>query len=203
MHDGIGLAEALLGLDGFRVLAVSETPAEVVIDVETTADFMGCSSCGIRAEAHERVRAHGGRDQGPGLLRTAGSPGVEQAPMALHRGDCEAKTWTERSEQVSSRALLTARAGAEACHQVGENARPVSELAEELGVCWWTVMAAVIEHGTPLVEDTGRVGVVDQLGIDETSWLKATPTHPTLYATGLVDLRRSHPHRPDRGQPRR
>jgi hypothetical protein len=56
----------------------------------------------------------------------------------------------------------------------------VSELAEELGVCWWTVMAAVIEHGTPLVEDAGRVGAVDQLGIDDTSWLKATLTHPTL-----------------------
>jgi transposase len=64
----------------------------------------------------------------------------------------------------------------------------VSELAEELGVCWWTVMSAVIEHGTPLVEDPDRVGAVAQLGIDETSWLKATPSHPTLYATGLVDL---------------
>ena len=89
---------------------------------------------------------------------------------------------------MSRRALLTTRAGAEACRQVGENARPVSELAEELGVCWWTVMAAVIEHGTPLVEDAGRVGAVERLGVDETSWLKATPTHPTLYATGLVDL---------------
>jgi hypothetical protein len=35
---------------------------------------------------------------------------------------------------------------------VGENARPVAKLAEELGMCWWTTMGAVIEHGTPLVE---------------------------------------------------
>ena len=34
MSDGTGLAEALLGLDGFRVLAVSETPAELVIEIE-------------------------------------------------------------------------------------------------------------------------------------------------------------------------
>ena len=36
MSDGIGLAEALLGLDGFRVLEVRETTGELVITVETT-----------------------------------------------------------------------------------------------------------------------------------------------------------------------
>jgi transposase len=102
--------------------------------------------------------------------------------------DCDAKTWTETSPQFSTRALLTLRAGVEACRQVGENARPVAELAEELGVCWWTVMAAVIEHGTPLVNDSGRVGPVTKLGVDETSWLRANRHHATRYATGLVDL---------------
>ena len=76
----------------------------------------------------------------------------------------------------------------ETCRQVGENARPVAELADELGVCWWTVMAAVIEHGTPLVDDRDRVGPVTKLGVDETSWLRANRHHATRYATGLVDL---------------
>jgi hypothetical protein len=31
--------------------------------------------------------------------------------------------------------------------QVGEEAQPVSGVAAELGVCWWTVVNAVIEHG--------------------------------------------------------
>ena len=35
---------------------------------------------------------------------------------------------------------------------------PVSRVADEFGVCWWTVMNAVIEHGTPLVDDPDRVG---------------------------------------------
>ncbi len=42
------------------------------------------------------------------------------------------------------------------------------------GVCWWTVMDAVVLHGTPLVEDPGRVKRVRSLGIDETSFLSAT-----------------------------
>jgi transposase len=101
---------------------------------------------------------------------------------------CPTRTWTETSEHVSARAVLTRRAGVEACRQVGQHARPVAELAEELGVCWWTIMTAVEEHGRPLIEDPNRVGPVGSLGVDETSFLRATRTHPTIYATGLVDL---------------
>lgn len=36
MSDASGVAEAMLGLDGFRVLAVDETAAEVVIQIETS-----------------------------------------------------------------------------------------------------------------------------------------------------------------------
>jgi hypothetical protein len=49
-------------------------------------------------------------------------------------------------------------------------------------------MAAVREHGDPLVDDPDRVGQVRALGVDETSWLAANSAHATLYATGLVDL---------------
>jgi hypothetical protein len=33
--DGLGLAEAMLGLDGFRVLEVSAAPDELVVTIET------------------------------------------------------------------------------------------------------------------------------------------------------------------------
>ena len=101
---------------------------------------------------------------------------------------CAVGTWTETSPAFSSRCLLTRRAGLEACRQVGLNARPVRQLADELGVCWDTVMDAVWEYGQPLVDDPDRVGVVAALGVDETAFLKATQDHPTIYATGLVDL---------------
>ncbi|MET0781796.1 MAG: hypothetical protein ABWZ16_09775 [Microbacterium sp.] len=58
----------------------------------------------------------------------------------------------------------------------------MSQVAAEFGVCWWTVMNAVVEHGTPLVDDPDRVGVVRQLGVDETSFLRANRHHSTVYA---------------------
>jgi transposase len=185
VSDGIGLAEALLGLPGFRVLAVTETPDEMVVTVESTAEMSGCHGCGSRAEAHERMPVEI-RD-----LPCFGRP----ARLVWHKRRwrcreqrCNVRTWTERSEHVDTQAVITRRAGMEACRQVGEHARAVSSVATELGVCWWTVMNAVIEHGTPLVDDPERVGEVRQLGIDETSFLAANRAHQTVYVTGLVDL---------------
>jgi transposase len=49
-------------------------------------------------------------------------------------------------------------------------------------------MRAVAEHGQPLMEDPARLDGVAKLGLDETSFLKATRLAPTRYVTGLVDL---------------
>jgi transposase len=187
MSDGSGLAEALLGLDGFCVMGVVETAVELVITVETTAAVVGCPACGVRARAHDRMSV-AIRD-----LSCFGRPARvvwNKRRWRCADGDCDVRTWTETSSVMSARALLTDRAAVEVCRQVGENARPVSQLARELGVCWWTVMSAVIEHGTPLVEDPVRVGPVRALGVDETSFLAANRRHSTVYATGLVDLDR-------------
>jgi hypothetical protein len=43
VHDGTVLAEALLGLPGFRVLEVTETAEELVIRIETTAMVVRCA----------------------------------------------------------------------------------------------------------------------------------------------------------------
>ena len=187
MSDGTGLAEALVGLGGFRVLEVTELDAEVVIDIETTAELSGCAACGVRAEAQDRMAIE---------IRDLACFG-RAARLVWHKRrwrcvdpHCEAKTWTETSPHISARTVLTRRAGWEACRQVGANARPVAGLARELGVCWSTVMGAVIEHGQPLVDDPDRIGRVTNLGVDETSFLKANRSHATRYATGLVDLDR-------------
>ena len=112
------------------MLKVSETSAELAIDVETTADFTGCRSCGTRAEAQDRMRVE---------IRDLACFG-RAARLVWHKRrwrctevDCDTKTWTETSTQVSSRTVLTRRAGVEACHQVGANARPVAVWLESSG----------------------------------------------------------------------
>jgi len=155
--------------------------------METTTTIVGCTVCGVRARAHDRM---------PVAIRDLACLGRPARLVWNKRRwrcadiGCSAKTWTETSEQFSNRALLTVRAGVEACRQVGQNARPVSQLADEVGVCWWTVTEAVVEHGTPLVEDPNRVGPVTDLDVDETSFLATNRRHATVYATGLVDLDR-------------
>ena len=128
-NDGIGLAEALLGLDGFRVLGVAEGPAELVVTIETVTTQVGCGSCGVRAEAQDRMPIDI-RD-----LACCGRPARlvwNKRRWRCVEADCETKTWTEHSDHVGSQAVLTRRAGAEACRQVGADARPVAAVAAEL-----------------------------------------------------------------------
>ena len=185
MCDATGVAEAMLGLPGFRVVDVHESASEVVIGIETTAELVGCPGCGVLARAHDRMAVEY-RD-----LAAFGRPARlrwDKRRWRCEEPRCAVRSWTESSPAFSGRCLLTDRAGAECCRQVGRNARPVSQMADELGVCWDTVMAAVREHGEPLVVDPDRVGEVRALGVDETTWLAANSEHARLYATGLVDL---------------
>ena len=185
MVDGSGLAEAMLGLAGVRVTDVVEADGEVTIEVETTESQAWCERCGCRAESQDRVwvDVRGLECFGrPTRLR------IWKRRWRCRQLECSARTWTEPLEFLDAQVVLTRRTGAEACRRVGELARPVSQVADEFGVCWETIMNAVVEHGTALVDDPGRVGPVRQLGVDETSFLRANRHHHTIYVTGLVDL---------------
>jgi transposase len=178
-------ASRLLDLDGFEVLAAQVVGGEWQLTVQTTATVVGCQGCGMQAELHGRrtVRV---RD-----LPIGGRPAVLGWRKRLWRcrePACEVRTWTEPAAAIRPRAVLTERARAEACRRVGKDAHAVAAVARDLGVGWATIMRAVADHGTPLVEDPRRLDGVATLGLDETSFLKATRLAPTRWITGLVDL---------------
>jgi transposase len=180
-------ASRLLGLGGFEVLAAEAVGGEWQLIVQTTATVVGCVGCGVRAELHGRrtVRV---RD-----LPIGGRPVVllwRKRIWRCHEPACGVCTWTERVAAIRPRAVLTCRARAEACRRVGKDAHAVAAVARDLGVGWATVMRAVGDHGTPLVDDAARLEGVVALGLDETSFLKATHLTPTRWVTGLVDLER-------------
>jgi transposase len=172
-------------LDGLEVVSAEVVGGEWHLAIQTTATVVGCGSCGVRATPHGRrlVRV---RD-----LPIGGRPVVlawRKRPWRCGEPACRVRTWTERVAGIAPRAVLTQRARAEACRRVGKDAHAVAAVARDLGVGWATVMRAVGDHGRPLVEDPTRLDGVARLGLDETSFLKATRMAPTRYVTGLVDL---------------
>ena len=185
MLDDVTATTVMLGLPGFRVLAVSEYAGELEQAVETTAEEGWCPTCGVRAKLHDR-RPSWVRD-----LPAGGRPVTLVWVKRIWRcteSACPQQTWTEASPVVRPRAAWTERARREACRRVGEDGHTVAAVAAEFGVGWATVMTAVRDYGLPLVDDPNRLERVHTLGVDETAFLAATPTSGTAFATGIVAL---------------
>jgi transposase len=185
-RDGSGVS-ALVGLDGFVVCAqlLDEASGEWWLGVETTEDRAWCLSCGVRAVGHGRRRVVV-RD-----LPLADRPVVLVWAKRLWRCPeprCAACTWSEESDQIAPRAVLTERARAEIARRVGPAEHSVAQAARDFGVSWHAAMAAVRDHGRPRVDHLARLGAPAAIGLDETSFLAATADRPRLLVTGIIDL---------------
>ena len=123
-------AAEMLGLPGFRVLAAAVFDGELQVQVETTADLVGCPSCSAVAVLHDR-RLRLVRD-----LPAGGRPVLlcwsKRVWRCWHRA-CPTVTFSERTVVVRPRGVLTERARAEACRRVGQDAHSVAQVAADLG----------------------------------------------------------------------
>ena len=186
MHRSQG-ASALLGMDEFVVGAQQEVDGELWLAVETTADVVGCDGCGTRAVGHGRR-----------VVRVRDLPIGDRRVVLVWRKRlwrcpepaCAVKTWSEETDAIAPRAVLTERARVEICRRVGRDGHSVAQLAREFGVSWHPAMEAVRDHGRPRVDHLSRLRLPGAIGIDETSFLAANAVHPTLLVTGFVDLDR-------------
>lgn len=97
-------------------------------------------------------------------------------------------TWSERTELAAPKASLSNRVRAWAARRVDQHAETVAATARALGVGWHTTMAAVVEHGRPIVDDPARLSDVERIGVDEHAWQRANAHRHTQFATGIVAL---------------
>jgi transposase len=187
-----GCAETIVDLPGFVVLGAGEYGGELELLVETEPAVVHCGRCGGRAQVHDR-REH--------LLRDV--PMAGRATVVVwwkriwrcRRPSCPVRTWTEQSPLGGPRQSLTGRAKAWVTRRVGADGESVAAVARTVGVGWWSVMRAVSEVGTPLVDDPARLDGVAALGVDEHAWQRANAVRHTQYATGVVGYRTSGPAR--------
>jgi transposase len=179
-------AETIVDLPGFVVLAAGEYGGELELLVETVTMDIHCGQCGSPAQAHGR-RKHLLRDVPVGGRATVlvWWKRIWRCPQPA----CPVRTWTEHSPLGRPRQSLTERARAWVARRVGADGETVSSVARTLGVGWWSVMRAVIEVGTPLVDDPARLDGVAGLGVDEHAWQRGNAHRHTQYATGVVGLR--------------
>ena len=131
-RNGSGVS-ALLGLDGFVVRAqlLDEDTGEWWLAIETTEDRAWCPTCGVRAVGHGRRRVKV-RD-----LPIADRPVVLVWAKRLWRCPepaCPMGSWSEESDEIAARAVLTERARAEIARRVGLGEQSVTRAAKAFGV---------------------------------------------------------------------
>ncbi len=151
-----GAASALLGLEGLQVFEVEEADQNSTraVHVLTTPGVPQlCPRCGTPARrSKERVCA---------VLRDipAGQARIE---LRWHKQrwwcdnpDCPRKTFTEAVPQAGPGQRLTGRMRTAMAEAVGEQLRPVSEVADTFGVAWHSTHNAFAAHAEAVLGASG------------------------------------------------
>lgn len=188
--DPTRVCEVLVGLPDVDVLGVTE-PAEdgspLVIEIASRADQGWCPECGVKARL---------KDSTPVVLVDMTCFG-RPARLVWHKQrwwcaqpECQGGSWTVSDERIAlRRARLTDRAGRWVTAQVGGGDRSVSDIADELGCDWHTIMDAARRYGEALLAaDEDRCAGVWALGLDETLFLREGDKHTKKWATSVVDV---------------
>ncbi len=180
--------DELFGVEGVHVLAAStREDGTLVLDIETDADLVGCTSCGVVATGHGRrvVRLHD--------TPCFGRPVLVHWRKRIWRcaePACPAGTWTEEHPYAKARAKLTSRAIGWAVDALRHDDTTVSAIARHLGVDWHTAWSAIKDEAKARIAKPGRLRGVSALGVDEHLWRPSKISSTDKAVTVMVDLTR-------------
>ena len=185
--DPTRVCERLVGLGDVEVLGIDDEPGEPLrVHIRRRMSRPGCEVCG------GLLWSNGEREVELVDLPAFGRP----ARLVWHKRrwrcplqGCPAGAVTEQDREIAPpREKLTARAGRWATRQAGR-ARPVDEVAAELGCSWHRVNASVRRWGSALLDaDTERISDVEALGLDETLMGRRGRFKDKAWSTSIVDV---------------
>ena len=99
---------------------------------------------------------------------------------------CRAKSFTETAAAIAAPAKkLTDRPAPWATGQVGRGGRRVTDVDGELGAGWNPLIDAVVAYGQVLIDDPGRFGDVETIGLDETLRCRTGRWKPQKWSTQI------------------
>jgi len=181
------MCELLVDLPDVSVIGIDKVPGQPIrVHVETPAGRPGCPVCGVFARSKDRD-----------VVELVDLPSYGRPRrLVWHKRrwccadpDCTMKSFTEEEPRIAaSRMAMTDRAGRWVTEQVGRRARSVNEIAVELGCDWHTVNDAVVRYGEALVDEPGRFGAVDALGLDEVLFVRRGPFRRQEFSTTIADV---------------
>jgi len=182
------MCELLVGLPEVNVLGVDDGDDQLVVMIESRGPRPACVGCGRPGRVNDRDVVT--------LVDLASFGRPSRLLWRKHRWrcptqECPVNTWTLNDPRIAAaRLALTDRAGRWATGQVGRFGRSVADVAAELDCDWHSVNDAVQASGTALLDDPGRIAVVNAVGLDETLFVREGPRHLKRWATSIVDVRR-------------
>jgi len=181
------VCELLVGLPDVNIVGVDdESAGPLYVHVEHRGARPGCPGCSgwVRVKDRDSVVLVD--------LPAFGRPARlvwRKRRWSCTDSSCRVGSFTEQDLRIAPpRGAMTDRAGRWATAQVGRLGRTVAEVARELDCDWHTINDAVIAYGRELVEDPGRIGDVDALGLDETLFVRTGRWRTQQWCTSIVDV---------------
>ena len=172
------LSDALLGVTGIHITAVSEAASGLIVHVETDQTLAGCPDCGVVAVGHGRRRIR------LNDIPCFGRPVRLIWAKRLWRCQdqhCPRKVFSEQHPLAGSRAILTRRAIRWATDALEKFDTSVSALAHQLGVSWRALWKGIEAEVRRRIGKPERLTGIDALGVDEHVW-----THTGFPGSGMV-----------------